>query len=240
MPFTFAHPAIILPLLRFPKSKFSATGLIIGSLSPDFEYFIRIKMYSEYSHTWAGLFYFDLPLGLLVGWIFHQYIRDALILNLPLALKSRFWEFHSRDWNGYVWQHGAVVLGSFLLGAASHIFWDSFTHSDGRFVQMLPALSQPLNVLGGVPVFKILQHASSLLGMSAIAYFVYQLPKNQAITNPLDKKFWAIFALIFGIFMLLAFLNGLNIRLYGQVIVTSISAGFASLLLTALVWKNKK
>jgi Domain of unknown function (DUF4184) len=238
MPFTFAHPAIILPLLKFPKSKFSATGLIIGSLSPDFEYFIRIKMYSAYSHTWAGLFYFDLPVGLFVGWLFHQYVRDALILNLPFALKSRFWQFRGADWNGYVRQHWAVVLGAFLLGAASHIFWDSFTHVDGRFVQIFPTLSQPLDVLGGLPLFKILQHASSLLGMLAIAYFVYKLPVNQPNTNTLDRKFWAIFALIFGIFLAVAFLNGLNIRLYGQVIVTSISAGFVSLLLTALVWKK--
>ncbi|WP_262496247.1 DUF4184 family protein [Flavobacterium piscis] len=39
MPFTFSHPAIILPLKYLPKNWISLTGLIIGSLTPDFEYF---------------------------------------------------------------------------------------------------------------------------------------------------------------------------------------------------------
>ncbi|WP_240482010.1 DUF4184 family protein [Flavobacterium psychrophilum] len=39
MPFTFSHPAIILPLRYLPRQWFSLTGLIIGSLTPDFEYF---------------------------------------------------------------------------------------------------------------------------------------------------------------------------------------------------------
>ncbi|SEF46838.1 protein of unknown function [Flavobacterium urumqiense] len=42
MPFTFSHPAIILPFLK--NKKLSATALIIGSMSPDFEYFFRMKM----------------------------------------------------------------------------------------------------------------------------------------------------------------------------------------------------
>jgi hypothetical protein len=42
MPFTFAHPAIVLPLKHLPKRWYSLTGLIIGSMTPDFEYFIRM------------------------------------------------------------------------------------------------------------------------------------------------------------------------------------------------------
>lgn len=41
MPFTFSHPAIILPLSYLPKKWFSLTGLIIGSLIPDFEYLLE-------------------------------------------------------------------------------------------------------------------------------------------------------------------------------------------------------
>ncbi len=51
MPFTFSHPAIILPLKYLPQNWFSLTGLIIGSLTRDFEYFIRMKVRSNYSHT---------------------------------------------------------------------------------------------------------------------------------------------------------------------------------------------
>jgi len=43
MPFTFSHPAIVLPLATLRRQWISATGLIIGSITPDFEYFIRMK-----------------------------------------------------------------------------------------------------------------------------------------------------------------------------------------------------
>jgi hypothetical protein len=54
MPFTFSHPAIILPLKYFKKKWFSLTGLVIGSMTPDFEYFVRMRIQSNYSHTIEG------------------------------------------------------------------------------------------------------------------------------------------------------------------------------------------
>lgn len=71
MPFTFSHPAIILPLTSSKRQWFSATGLVIGSMTPDFEYFIRMKVQSDFSHTLPGLLWFDLPLGLLLSFIYN-------------------------------------------------------------------------------------------------------------------------------------------------------------------------
>ena len=93
MPFTFSHPAIVLPLTYFPKKWFSLTGLVIGSLTPDFEYFLRMRIKSNYSHTIDGLFWFDLPLGLLLAFIFHDIVRNSLFDNLPTFFKSRFSAF---------------------------------------------------------------------------------------------------------------------------------------------------
>ena len=81
MPFTFSHPAIILPLNYLSKKWFSITGLVIGSLSPDFEYFIRMKIESNYSHTFWGIFYFDLPLGIMLTFIFHNIVKNELFEN---------------------------------------------------------------------------------------------------------------------------------------------------------------
>lgn len=81
MPFTFAHPAIILPLPFLNKRWFSLTGLIIGSMIPDFEYFIRMRIQSIYSHTLAGIFWFDLPLALLISFIFHNKVKNLLFQN---------------------------------------------------------------------------------------------------------------------------------------------------------------
>src|SRR6188768_3414024 len=99
MPFTFSHPAIILPLTCLPRKWFSLTGLVIGSLTPDFEYFLRMKIQGHYSHTISGIFCFDLPLGILLAFIFHNVVRNSLFDNLPTILKSRLLAFKHFDWN---------------------------------------------------------------------------------------------------------------------------------------------
>ena len=81
MPFTFSHPAVVLPLIR-AGLKLSATGLIIGSIIPDFEYFIRMRDWSRYSHTLVGLAWFDLPLAILVCFIYHLIVKNYLFDNL--------------------------------------------------------------------------------------------------------------------------------------------------------------
>jgi hypothetical protein len=51
MPFTASHPAIILPLIYLPGKWISLTGLVIGSMTPDFEYFERMSVQSDYSYS---------------------------------------------------------------------------------------------------------------------------------------------------------------------------------------------
>jgi hypothetical protein len=79
MPFTFSHPAAILPLRWLPNKYYSLTGLIIGSMTPDFEFLIRMNVGSIYSHTLAGIFYFDIPVGIAICFLFHDVVRDDLI-----------------------------------------------------------------------------------------------------------------------------------------------------------------
>ena len=101
MPFTFSHPAIVLPLKFLPKRWFSLTALVIGSLTPDFEYFIRMKVQSDFSHTFLGIFWFYLPLGILLAFIFHNTVRNSLFDNIPMSLKSRLNRFNEFNWNRY-------------------------------------------------------------------------------------------------------------------------------------------
>lgn len=76
MPFTFSHPAIVLPFLK--NKNVSATALIIGSMSPDLEYFFRMKIQSENSHTFLGIFLIDFPLGFIVMMLFHEIIKKTI------------------------------------------------------------------------------------------------------------------------------------------------------------------
>jgi hypothetical protein len=231
MPFTFSHPAIVLPLTFLPRQWFSLTGLIIGSMTPDFEYFLRMSVKSIYSHTIEGLFWFDLPLGIILAFIFHNIVRDNLFNNLPAILKSRFSTFRQLNWNGYFKRNWIVVIISILIGAASHNFWDSFTHDHGYFVQTIPALQNSVAFFGGqIPILKILQHTSSLLGGFIIAFTIYKLPTNDAEKKQLDLKYWTILVGLTLTIITIRLLSGLELRQYGNVIVTAISAGLISII----------
>lgn len=240
MPFTFSHPAIVLPLAYLPKRWISMTGLVIGSLSPDFEYFIRMKISSVYSHTFAGLFWFDLPLVIILAFIFHNIIRNELIDNLPKFLKSRFETFKDFDWNFYFMKNWFVVIISVLIGAFSHIFWDSFIHDTGYFVEKIPSLSEGINLLGTeIPLLKILQHSSTFIGFFIIAFAIYKLPKSTQVSIQIKFIYWFVLALISMIIVAIRLMTGLSIRHYGNLIVTTISAILISLTLTSLQIKSK-
>ena len=241
MPFTFSHPAIVLPLTFLPRQWFSLTGLIIGSLTPDFEYFFRMRLKSHYSHTMDGLFWFDLPLGLLLAFVFHNIVRNSLFDNLPMFLKSRFSVFRQFDWNSHFKRNGFVVIISILMGAASHIFWDSFTHDHGYFVQIIPALQSSVDFLGGqLPVLKILQHGSTLLGGLVIAFAIYKLPTNKTETEIIHLKYWIIFVGLTLTIIAIRLLSGLDYKQYGNVIVTAISAALISFICTPWLTGVKK
>lgn len=236
MPFTFSHPAIVLPLAKFWKDRFSLTGLIIGSLTPDFEYFMRMKIKSEYSHTFLGIFWLDIPLALIVAFLFHNLVKDSLINNLPVLLKSRFSNFKKFNWNIYFENHILVVFYSILIGALSHILWDDFTHKTGFFVTNFSSLNEELNIFNfRVPIYKILQHSSSLIGVIFILYVVYKLPKDHTESQEINIKYWLINALLITTITLIRFFIGLNITEYGSVIVTLISATMLSLILTPML-----
>ena len=193
MPFTFSHPAIVLPLAYLPKHWFSMTGLIIGSLTPDFEYFFRMRLKSEFSHTIDGLFWFDLPLGIILAFIFHTLVRDSLINNLPTFLKSRFSPITQFNWNQYFMKNWFVVSISVIIGAASHLLWDSFTHDHGYFVEVFPVLTESVNFLKKqVSILKILQHASTLIGGFVVAFVIYKLPINKIEKGSVRFSDWIL------------------------------------------------
>ncbi len=236
MPFTFSHPAIVLPLTYLPRKWISLTGLIVGSLTPDFEYFLRMRIHSEFSHTFSGIFWFDLPMGLLLAFIFHNLVRNQLFPNLPKFLRARFQNFQDFNWNHYFKRHWMVVVLSILIGASSHVLWDSFTHDSGFFVTEIPSLTSNLTIVGfEIPVMKILQHLSSILGGLVVLYAVFKLPRYNVLDKTAELKYWILFTFIALTIIAIRLLSGLDYKLYGHVVVTAISAGMISLIITSLM-----
>ena len=240
MPFTFAHPAIILPLNYLSKKWVSLTGLVIGSLTPDFEYFLRMKIESYYSHTLLGILYFDLPLAILLTFIYHNFVKTELFKNLPQELNLRFVNAEKLNWNTYFTENWKIVIVSIIIGIASHISWDGFTHENGFFVNIFSELKNEIQIFGkGIKVYKILQHLSTLIGAVVIAIVIYQLPKTETKIAEINLKYWLIiFAITFLIFTLTILINE-NATKIGNIIVSLISAGMIGLILTPVIINKK-
>lgn len=240
MPFTFSHPAIILPLNYLSKKWFSMTGLVIGSLTPDFEYFIRMKIESNYSHTFWGIFYFDLPLGILLTFIFHNIVKDKLFENLPKELNQRFITIEKQNWNKYFTENWMIVILSIIIGTISHIFWDSFTHESGFFVKNIAGLSNSFEIFGKqIKYLKILQHSSTLIGAIAIAYAIYQLPKVETVKTKINLKYWLIVGLITLSIFGLRINTEENSKLVGNLIVSLIASLMIGIIITPMIMNKK-
>jgi len=236
MPFTFSHPAIVLPLTYLPRKWFSLTGLVVGSVVPDFEYFIRMKSFSHYSHTIKGIFWFDLPLGILLAFIFHNIVRNSLFSNLPLSLKSRFSVFKSYNWNEDFKRNWVVIIISIVIGAASHLFWDSFTHGNHFFVNSIPSLETKIAIADkNIQLFRILQHVSSIFGAIIIAFSLWQMRPDRDVKSQVSFKYWSIFLLITLMFIAMVEFSRFNLKINKELIIISISAILISLILTPLL-----
>ena len=194
MPFTFAHPALILPLLHRRRRWVSATGLVTGSIAPDFEKFIHFRLSSDYSHTWPSVFYFSLPMALVLGCCYHWVVRNPLVANLPLGWYQRLVPFCRFSWGAHLRAHGAGVVLSILIGAVSHLAWDRFTHAGAGYMRYLPLLRAHVPVGSAqVPLYALLATLSSVLGSLVVLLALYRLPRHSLEARPQLSRtpYWA-------------------------------------------------
>lgn len=237
MPFTFSHPAIVLPLKKLSSRWFSTTGLIIGSMVPDFEYFIRMK--TAYSHEISSILWLNLPIGILTAFIFHNIIRNALIDNLPYFLKIRIYTLKDFNWNQYFKKNWYIVIYSFIIGIVSHLFWDSFTHWNGYFAKHVPILKEYLYLFGKkYHYLRILYYISSILGILFIILYINNITLNKNVPKSKNSKYWILLLVFFLSITLLRYIIGFNFNNIWNIVVNCISSFFLALLIISL-WELK-
>lgn len=225
MPFTPAHPAIVLPLIN--RKYFSATGLIVGSVSPDFEYFFKASVSGVHGHTLGGILYFDLPVAVLMALTFHLLVKESFIANLPTFLQGRLQPLLQFDFKSFIKQHYFIFVCSAILGAASHIFWDGFTHNGKFFVEYLPIYKGTYIPFQGAkyPLWYALQHASTVVGSSIILIYIFCMPVNASVKLATPKlTYWIALLVIATVFFALRFMLFTVTFDLGNAVVTSISA----------------
>ncbi|MCC2972076.1 DUF4184 family protein [Massilia sp. IC2-476] len=168
MPFTLCHPAAVLPLHAAAPRLTSLSALVVGSMAPDFVYFLPLVANGGFTHSAAGVLLYCVPAGLLVWLAYHLLLRDAFLAWAPARIAARM--APQNDWRPRAPRGAAIVLASLALGAATHVGWDAFTHTNTAVVRHVELLRTPVQ-LGShaIPLFNLLQHLSSLVGALAIA-----------------------------------------------------------------------
>jgi membrane-bound metal-dependent hydrolase YbcI (DUF457 family) len=167
MPFTFAHSAAALPFKRLPLVP---SALVIGTFAPDFEYYLRLAPDHGFGHTLLGTFVLTLPVALLVLWILHSLVKRPATMLMPDEIRNRL-ASHLGDFHFGGITRFLIILASLLLGIATHLLWDSFTHTNTWFYAHWPLLRASLNlpVLGPTPYYKVFQHGSTVVGTGVVA-----------------------------------------------------------------------
>ncbi|MEZ6063784.1 MAG: DUF4184 family protein [Planctomycetaceae bacterium] len=163
MPFTPTHIIAVVPLAGvFRTVPFSA--LAVGAMVPDLPMFVGLFSYAE-AHSLHGLFTTCLPLGLAAFVVFELIMRRPLQAALPACVQSRMKPplSHSRDVSVTQLVLACVCI---LIGAATHVFWDSFTHAGRWGTVVFPVLNSSAGIAGlQMPAYKIAQHGSSAIGL---------------------------------------------------------------------------
>ncbi|MBV8255294.1 MAG: DUF4184 family protein [Chitinophaga sp.] len=197
MPFTISHAAVASPFYRTDRRSLSLSGLIIGSMVPDFLYFFRLNPYADDGHHLLGIFLYDIPLALLLAYAWHHWWRYPVMKYAPPFAAARLQRYQYFNWHRYFTRHYKVVLKSVLLGIATHLLLDAFTHQAGFFVMLSPSLQ---GNWGKMPAWYWMQILTSVAGLIILFYYFFKIPikrkRKQTATSRSTLIFWGGTALI--------------------------------------------
>ena len=164
MPFTASHAAAA---LLFRRTPLIPAALVIGTMTPDLPYFTPLPgSLRDLTHTPLGIVTIDLLIGGAVLALWWFVLRAPAIDLSPAWIRERM---PARVIPAGVTGLALITL-SLLLGVATHLAWDAFTHP-GPVVDALPLLTMQA---GPLVVHKWLQHASSVVGLALLAGWAWR------------------------------------------------------------------
>jgi hypothetical protein len=150
VPYTFAHPALAVPVAKLLGRRAVPSALVIGSMIPDAWYLLPL-LDRGHTHGLLGALWFCLPAGLAAYAAFHLVFKQPMLALLPrrIACRAGAWAAPGLPASAWHW-----VLLSLGCGIASHLAWDAFTH--------------------GGHAGRLMQHASTLLGSAFLGGWVWR------------------------------------------------------------------
>lgn len=183
MPATIpSHQALVLPLKLLRPRRFDGVALGVGSAIPDLAYVAQGLTVEIPSHAWHSLLWFSLPLTLVACALVRRAASTVAIHlpdNTPLSL---------RDYGvlSSVRHPLAVTAASAVLGAASHLLWDTFTHpyvlighpftGEGTFIPAMHRIA-----VAGLPWWRVVHLASEAVGTLAVLAMAVHIGRKRLL-----------------------------------------------------------
>jgi hypothetical protein len=186
MPCTFSHPLAVLPLGRFFPKPLHFAALVLGSLSPDFGYYIADFRMSRIAHTLPGTFTHCLPTG-LVALVAFYVLRRPLCHILPQPHRAALLPLTLSSLHFSISAIFTIPL-CILIGAWTHTIWDSFTHANGWAVQRMSVLRMTVPFANtSLQVSYIVQQASTIgAGVLLLVLYLRWLRHQPAVNKGAD------------------------------------------------------
>ena len=170
MPLTIAHAAVAWPISRCVPW-LPVVPLVIGTLIPDAGYLIDLAPGRSFGHSIFGAMTVGLALTLVLWWLYEAWVKPTLLRRLPNEVRISVGRKRTAEQSGSYAFLGALAG---LLGSASHIAWDSLTHS----------ASWPGSLLA--PFGSVPQDVSTVAGLAALIVLTYRW------TNAHPRAAWSL------------------------------------------------
>lgn len=241
MPFTLSHPAAV---IFFKNKYFNLMGLILGSMAPDFIYFLLFSPSSGIGHTLSGFIILNLPLCLILNYLFYTYIQEIFILTLPNFISKNYIYLLNKKNKLTTLKEYLVFIYSCIIGMITHIFWDAFTHNTGFFVENIDFLKNEVLLLNyNIPVYKILQHSSTLIGLLIVILFFFKIKNKGSITtNKINKKKFIFYIFIVqALTLIISYFLSIHIEgnfPLGRFVVTVVNGLFLGYLFSGIIYNK--
>lgn len=138
MPYTLAHPGFILPLKKLKPEWFSTSGLIFGSIAPDFDIILRFtnpRMHI-FQYTINEILFFIFPIAVCSAIYFHLVIRPILIHYSPISLYSFLDQYKKMGFPFRSTTSWFRLFTSALFAIFFHLLMDLFSHYNAWYYKI--------------------------------------------------------------------------------------------------------
>ena len=185
MPLTLSHPAAVLPLQRLGLPM---TALVLGSMVLDVPLYLGSRRGYEITHNPLSIVTVDIALTFFALVVWFAVLRDPLVDLSPAPIRARL-DPHARlsrrQW--------LLAIPAAAIAAATHIFWDSFTHADRWGYDRVTWLRTDHLGLSGL---RWAQYGSALIGLAIVMSYAVAELRSLSASDPRAPRALGTYALL--------------------------------------------